>query len=134
MVDYDMKTLPDIPRGLGNELLSKKYGKNHQRISDLLLRKFSIEFILLQNPEDNLKEELESDLRSVFSEIASITDYLRTWYFAYYNFCSKCDNCTFNHDGRSCSFYGENNIPEPDPNHPTKVCSHCNPKKILANN
>lgn len=133
-----MNIIPDIPRGLGDELLRKKYGKQHQKLTDLLLRKFSIEVLLEQNPEDEIKSSLNRELKSVFYQIRCISDYLKAWYTAYFNLCSKCQNCAFNHNGEYCSFYGEKKIPSPDPSHPNKVCSHHTlkkpTKKILTNN
>jgi len=124
-----MNILPDIPRGLGDQLLRKKYGKQHQKLTDLLLRKFSIEALLDQGPEDIIKNALESELHAVFAQINCINDYLKDWYTAYFNWCSKCENCAFNEGGKYCSFYGENKIPQPDPSRPDKVCSHCTSKK-----
>ena len=132
-----MNAIPEIPKGLGDELLKRKYGRQHHKIADLLLRKFAIESILMQDPSEDLKKKLETELRSVFCEIEAITDYLRAWYFAYYNLCSQCHTCTFNHRGQYCTFYGEKKIPHPDSNHPNRVCSKYNPKKnkkILTNN
>jgi len=135
-----MNALPDIPRGLGDEILRKKYGKQHQKLTDLLLKRFSIETLLEHHSEapDPIKRSLQRQLESVFAQINSISDYLRAWYTAYFNLCSKCQNCAFNQNGKYCSFYGEKKIPTPEPAHPNKVCSHHTPKrptkKIFTNN
>jgi hypothetical protein len=121
--------LPKIPHGLGDQLLKRKYGKHHCKLADLLLQKFSIESILEQDPNDLVKDALIEELKQVFAQIESITNYLKIWYTAYLNLCSKCQSCKFNCKNRSCSYYG-NKMPSPDLDHPNRTCSHCSPKQI----
>jgi hypothetical protein len=130
--------LPKIPKGLGDQILQKKFGKDRRKLTDLLLRKFSIETVLMmEKPHKIIKDALEKELREVFSEIEAITDHLRLWYVAYTNMCANCGKCEFNHKNQYCKYYGNKKLPTPDPDKPNKICPHCTAKhaeKMHINN
>jgi len=131
------KLLPQIPIGLGEQLLRKKFGKHHSKMTDLILKRISIEVVLMQEPEDSIKKTMNKKLKAVLREIDSIKDYLRLWYVAYLNLCSGCSNCKYNCKDEYCKFYGKKHMPVPDPNNPNKTCPHqtsARPKKMCINN
>jgi len=121
--------IPQIPIGLADQVIRKKFGKQSKILSDLILSKIAAEVMLQSIDETTASKsssyiKIQKRINNLEKVIERQIEYLQSWYEAYFNLAMQCNECSFNNEGSFCSFYGENKIPFPDPSKKDKKCAH----------
>jgi hypothetical protein len=120
---------PPVPKGLSLKILRRELGDNALSIDDLFLEKISVEVMMnhidLQIGINNSAyKQLQDKLNLINETIINHIDTLKDWYASYFALATQCENCAFNNDGESCSFYGKNKAPFPSTKSNNSSCQH----------
>jgi len=123
------KMIPDIPTGLADQIIKRRFGKSDAKIGDIILSKIAAE-AMLEEIEANLGKS-SSIYKSVSKQILKFekelfvrVDCLKSWYSSYFALAVQCNECAFNEKGQYCSFYGKGKIPLIDPTNLNSKCEH----------